>query len=165
MLKRCCYERVTSLSISKTLPRIQENNFFLTIDNIVTAEKGWERGRRKRRIRTNYYNLTTQETLLPKLLLLGLMHRIRPDIQTNSSYSLQDSHLKMLLEYEYSQIFWYMSILLMEIWLLLLQPDFMTFRSFLRADFAGWCWQLSKLLQLVIIHLSEIFENTTFQLK
>lgn len=56
MLKKCCYERVISLSISKKLPCIQENGIFLTIDSVAAVEKGWER--RKRGIRTNYYNLT-----------------------------------------------------------------------------------------------------------
>lgn len=39
------------------------------------------------------------------------------------------------------------------------------FIPFLHVDFAGWCWQLSKLLQLTIIHLSETFENMALQLK
>lgn len=108
---------------------------FLTIDKIVTAEKGWKRVRRKWGMRTDYCNLTKQQTLLSKPLLLKLMHWTAPTLQTTSPYGLLDSHLEMLLKYEYSQIFWHMPLLLMEIWLLLLQLDFRTFHSFSTCGF------------------------------
>lgn len=48
MLEKCCYEGLISLSTSKMLLCIQEN-IFLTIDNVVTAEKGWEGEKKKNR--------------------------------------------------------------------------------------------------------------------
>lgn len=46
MWKKCCYEGLVSLSINKTLLCIQENRG-LDIDGVVTANKGWERGKEK----------------------------------------------------------------------------------------------------------------------
>lgn len=46
MLNKCCYEGLVSLSINKTLLCVQENRG-LDIDSVVTANKVWERSKKK----------------------------------------------------------------------------------------------------------------------
>lgn len=155
MLKKCCYEGVMPLSINKTLLCVRENRG-LGIDGIVTANKGWERRERKRGMRTNYCKLKEQQALQPKPVLPGLMHWIGWALQTISSQSLQDRQLKMFLKYEYSQIFYYMPILLMQIWLLLLQPDFITFHSF---SIYGFCRPMLTFEQVVTARHNTFVRN------
>lgn len=48
MLKKCSYERTSSLSAGKTLLCIQEHGF-LTVDNIINCRKGMEKAEKKMR--------------------------------------------------------------------------------------------------------------------
>lgn len=153
MLTKFCYEGLISLSINKTSLSVQENRG-LDIDSVVTANKGRERRKRKRGMRTNYCNLKKQQALQPKLLLPGLMCWTgqAPQKFLHRAFNIV---IKMLLKYEYSQMFYYMLKLLMEI-LLLLQPDFITFHSF---SMYGFCRLMLTLEQVATASCNTFVRN------
>lgn len=70
MLKKCCYEGLVSLSINKTLQCIQENRG-LDMDGVVTAKKGWERGKEKGEGELITISLKSSRLFSPNHFFLG----------------------------------------------------------------------------------------------